>query len=156
MPNTANRAYPYPTLAQTPNVPRDVQALAVAVDADVQAMNTLQVNNQGSSITLTTAAQTMAALTAPAGKWLIKCSGQLDVSVGAGVSRNYSTRLYTPSGSLLVPVNTLVGAAKSYFYFELEQTFAAPTAIALQAYVDTVSGTSLAYGGKLIIQPVIY
>lgn len=35
MPNTQNRAYPYPSLAATPNVPADMQALAQKVDDDV-------------------------------------------------------------------------------------------------------------------------
>lgn len=36
MANTNNRGYPYPGPADTPDVPRDVEALALAVDADVQ------------------------------------------------------------------------------------------------------------------------
>lgn len=35
---TANRGYPYPTTSETPNVPRDLEALATALDADVNAL----------------------------------------------------------------------------------------------------------------------
>lgn len=35
---TPNRGYPYPTTSETPNVPRDLEALATAVDADVTSL----------------------------------------------------------------------------------------------------------------------
>lgn len=35
---TANRGYPYPTTSETPNVPRDLEALATALDVDVDAL----------------------------------------------------------------------------------------------------------------------
>lgn len=39
MPTTADRAYPYPAGTDTPNVPYWSQALAEAVDADVEALD---------------------------------------------------------------------------------------------------------------------
>lgn len=35
---TPNRGYPYPTTGETPNVPRDLEALATALDGDVNSL----------------------------------------------------------------------------------------------------------------------
>jgi hypothetical protein len=39
MPTTPNRAYPYPALANIPDIPADMELLADAIDLDVQALS---------------------------------------------------------------------------------------------------------------------
>lgn len=155
MASTAVFAFPYPALTDTPDVARDVKALADRIEAVQVSEKVLVVNQSGSAI-LTAAAQNAAGITLPVGQWLVKCSGQFDVSITAGTTRDYTARIANPTVTLLNSTYTLIGTMKTYVYLELEITVATPVAVSLQVFATTTGGSQGFSGGKFIAQPIAY